>query len=303
MQRGQAEQDENISAGLVLPAGSPARARLDIAPSQTSEVPPQGRRSSYTTLRPLLDGIRGIMDNLLTEASAAQFKPDPDDGTASSGSSQAVPGPANNVASGSKQRQRSLAAAMRYSNPPHEEDPDDSANITMQSHDCETNAGPDTMLHPTASTAAVGLGRSQRLTAEGLPYEPIKWQVPDVSTQLWEQPTSTTRNSAVVQTSQQLSWTARCAPGPQSTTRKQQPGGKKITVAGKKGGPVGSGGMVKQQGIRGKSDESPTQTRVDTEVQSSTQEAPARTADEYGAGPTSRPEVLSSSKRCVSFAT
>ncbi len=224
------------------------------------------------------------MDNILTKGST---KPGLDP---ANGFSQASPWISNNAVPDSKQRRPSLAAATRYSNLPDEGESDEIADT--QSSKFEDDAGPATMLPPAASAAVYGQARSQRSTAEGLPYEPIKWQVPESR---WNQQigsSSNSRISAAKPASQQLSWTPKGSS--QSKITKQQPAGKQATAMGRKKGPKVPDSTVRQQENRSSLGAQP---RSDTAQQSTMQVSSAHVLINDGTATASSAEAGNTVKR------
>ena len=227
-----------------------------LAPMYPLDMQQQVRRGSYT-LRPLLDGIRGIMDKVLTDAPVPQPNIDPGQQATGSCVSQALTELDNTNVPGPKPRRQSLAAANRYSNVSCD---DDQCNDTQAGSPAQSSMAVPASLpegKPSGTHTAEGRMFSQ-MDKGATRHEPLKWQMPESSRHLWEQRLGTNAGDATkscypqsvsaAQVPQQLSWTAKGAGSPQTLKARRGVAGKQpAAAAGKSRGPKVSGTIARQQ--------------------------------------------------------
>lgn len=254
---------------------SPAeRGELGLAPTYPPDLQQQARRGSYT-LRPLLDGIRGIVDRVLTDAPVPQPNPDPGQGFNGSGVSQALSELGNTNILGSKQRRQSLAAANRYSNASCDDEQGRCDNM-QAGNPAQTSIAVPAYLPQRMGSGAATFDRrwSSQRNAGGTQHEPLKWQLPESSRHLGEQrlgrssddalKTSNAQGVSAAQLPQQLSWTAQGAGSPQTLKARRRVAGKQpAAAAGKSRGSDVSGATAREQENDSKS-AAATQPEADT---------------------------------------
>ncbi len=221
-----------------------------------SDIQQQVRRGSYT-LRPLLDGIRGIMDKVLTDVPVPQPNSDPGQQATDSCGSQALTELESTNIPGPKQRRQSLAAANRYSNVSRDDDQCNDAQAGSQAQ--SSIAVPASLPEGKLSGTHTAEGRMfSQMDKGGTQHEPLKWQMPESSRHLWEQrlgksagdatKTCNPQSVSATQLPQQLSWTAKGAGSPQTLKARRGAAGKQpAAAAGKSRGPKVSGTMARQQ--------------------------------------------------------
>lgn len=219
------------------------RLSIPSANGQTIQLPSQGRRSSTAKLAPLLDGIRGLMETVLSESSTSPSKPLIEQGVSDADFDRAASTPTSNGISGARQQCVSLAAATRYSDTPQSNPYPSEQSPISHPYPASMPEG-NFMAHPTQGATSDRKRGSIRAIAEALPYEPIKWQLPELRSHQDGASQLKPKISRAVEP-QQLSWTARTSPAQSSITAK--PAAKQTAAAGEKRAPRLNESRIKQQ--------------------------------------------------------